>query len=212
MIKTLSRIIKQDKERFVIPKGVQQVIPIRSIWADGIFLVGNKFSKTYRFEDINYSVASREDKEAMFLSYSELLNSFDSGATTKITIHNRKLNRADFESSVFIPLQQDELDEYRQEYNQMLLEKSVGANGTIQEKYITISIAKPNIEEARHYFSRVGTDLIAHFSRLGSKCTELNATERLRIFHHFFRQGEETDFRFDLSETMRKGHDFKDYI
>ncbi|MGG1597487.1 VirB4-like conjugal transfer ATPase, CD1110 family [Paenibacillus naphthalenovorans] len=212
MIKTLSRIIKQDKERFVIPKGVQQVIPIRSIWADGIFLVGNKFSKTYRFEDINYSVASREDKEAMFLSYSELLNSFDSGATTKITIHNRRLNRADFESSVFIPLQQDELDEYRQEYNQMLLEKSVGANGTIQEKYITISIAKPNIEEARHYFSRVGTDLIAHFSRLGSKCTELNATERLRIFHHFFRQGEETDFRFDLSETMRKGHDFKDYI
>ena len=35
---------------------------------------------------INYAVASREDKEAMFLEYSELLNSLDSGATTKITI------------------------------------------------------------------------------------------------------------------------------
>ena len=32
------------------------------------FLVGkNKYSKSYKFLDINYEVASREDKEAMFL-------------------------------------------------------------------------------------------------------------------------------------------------
>ncbi|MCM3494617.1 ATP-binding protein [Paenibacillus sp. FSL M7-1455] len=212
MIKSLRRIIKQDKERFVIPKGVQQVIPIRALWPDGIFFVGNKFSKSYRFEDINYAVASREDKEAMFLSYSELLNSFDSGATTKITIHNRRLNRADFESSILIPLREDHLDVYRQEYNEMLLAKAIGANGTIQEKYVTISVVKKNVEEARQYFARVGTELMSHFSRLGSKCIELDATDRLRIFHDFFRIGEEADFRFHLSETMRKGHDFKDYI
>lgn len=212
MIKTLRRIIRQDKERFAIPKGVQQVIPIRALWPDGIFFVGNKFSKSYRFEDINYAVASREDKEAMFLSYSELLNSFDSGATTKITIHNRRLNRADFESSILIPLRQDHLDVYRKEYNEMLLAKAIGANGTIQEKYVTISVVKKNVEEARQYFARVGTELMSHFSRLGSKCIELDATDRLRIFHDFFRIGEEADFRFHLSETMRKGHDFKDYI
>lgn len=212
MIKTLRRVMQQDKERFVIPKGVQQVIPIRAVWPDGIFCVGNKFSKSYRFEDINYAVASREDKEALFLAYSELLNSFDSGVTTKITIHNRRLNRADFEGSVLIPLRQDTLDEYREEYNRMLLNKSVGANGTVQEKYITLSVAKKSAAEARHYFTRVGTELSAHFSRLGSKCTELDATDRLRMLHDFFRIGEEADFRFHLSETMRKGHDFKDYI
>ena len=58
----------------------------------------------------------------------------------------------------------------------------------------------------------MGTDLIAHFSRLGSKCTELEAEEKLRIFHDFYRTGEETAFRFDMSQTMRKGHDFKDFI
>ena len=31
MIKTLQKIMKQDKERFVVPKGVQQAIPIRAI-------------------------------------------------------------------------------------------------------------------------------------------------------------------------------------
>lgn len=212
MIKTLRRVIRQDKERFFVPKGVQQVIPIRSIWPDGIFFVGNKYSKSYRFEDINYAVASREDKETLFLAYCELLNSFDSGATTKITVHNRRLNRTDFEGSILIPLRQDALDVYREEYNQMLLDKSIGANGTFQEKYITISIAKKNVEEARQYFARIGTELMAHFSRLGSKCVELDVTDRLRILHDFFRIGEESDFHFSLSETMRKGHDFKDYI
>ncbi|XID93366.1 VirB4-like conjugal transfer ATPase, CD1110 family [Paenibacillaceae bacterium WGS1546] len=212
MIKTLKRILSQDKERFIVPNGVQQAIPIRAMWPDGIFLVGNKFSKSFCFEDINYAVASREDKEAMFLAYGELLNSLDSGATTKITINNRRLNRMDLADSILIPLREDGLDPYREEYNRMLLDKATGANETYQEKYITVSVAKKNIEEARQYFARIGADLSGHFTRLGSKCTELNATDRLRRLHDFYRIGEEADFRFDMSETMRKGHDFKDYI
>ena len=67
MLKTLKNLFKQDKEKFVVPKSVQSVIPIKTIWEDGIFLVGkNKYAKTLKFEDINYAVASREDKEAMF--------------------------------------------------------------------------------------------------------------------------------------------------
>ena len=213
MIKTLRNLLKQDKERFVVPRGVQDVIPIKAIYDDGIFQVGrDKFSKTYKFSDINYAVASREDKEAMFLEYSELLNSLDSGATTKITINNRRLNRVNFEKTILLPLKGDALDEYREEYNRMLLDKATGANAIIQEKYITISVCKKNVEEARNYFARVGADLIAHFGRLGSKCVELEPDERLRIFHDFYRAGEETEFRFDIKETRRKGHDFKDFI
>ena len=36
--------------------------------------------------------------------------------------------------------------------------------------------------------------------------------ERLRMLHDFYRTGEETSFNFELSKTMRKGHNFKDYI
>ena len=128
MIKTLTNLFKQDKEKFVVPKGVQDVIPVVAIFDDGIFKVGkDKYSKTYRFTDINYAVASREDKEAMFLEYSELLNSLDSGATTKLTINNRRLNRLDFEKTILIPETGDELDVYREEYNKMLLDKATGA-------------------------------------------------------------------------------------
>ena len=136
MIKSIKAILAQDKEKFKVPRKVQDLIPIKNIWPDGIFKVGNKFSKSFRFSDINYLVASREDKESMFLTYSELLNSLDSGATTKITINNHRLNRSDFEESILMPMKQDGLDEYRKEYNDMLLDKATGANGITQEKYI----------------------------------------------------------------------------
>lgn len=212
MIKTLKNLLKQDKERYTVPRKVQDVIPVRRIWKDGIFQVGGRFSKTYQFTDINYLVASREDKEQMFLAYSELLNSLDSGATTKITINNRRLNRANFEQSILMPMRGDACDVYRREYNQMLLDKTTGANGIIQEKYITVSVCKKDIEEARTYFSRVGADLIAHFAALGSKCTELDAAEKLRVLHDFYRQGEEAAFHFDPQDMMHEGHNFKDYI
>ena len=47
MIKSIKTILSQDKEKFAVPKKVQDLIPIKCIWPDGIFRVGNKFSKTY---------------------------------------------------------------------------------------------------------------------------------------------------------------------
>ena len=213
MMKTLKKIFKLDKEKFKVPRSVQDVIPVKAIWEDGIFLVGkNKYSKSFKFLDINYAVASKEDKEAMFLDYSALLNSLDAGATTKITINNRRINKLDFEKAILLKDSEDELDKYRKEYNQMLISQAKNANEIIQEKIITISVYKKSIEEARNYFTRATTDLMNHFNTLGSKCIELDATERLRIAHDFYRTGEETSFHFDIHETMKKGHDFKDFI
>ena len=147
MIKTLTNLFKQDKEKFVVPKGVQDILPVDVIYEDGIFRSGkDKYSKSFKFSDINYAVASREDKEAMFLEYSELLNSLDSGATTKLTINNRRLNRLDFEKTILIPEKDDELNVYRKEYNQMLLDKATGANATVQDKYVTISVNKKTVD------------------------------------------------------------------
>jgi len=212
-LKTLKNLFRQDKERYTVPKSVQDVIPIKTIWEDGIFLVGaTKYAKTYRFEDINYSVASKEDKEAMFLEYSELLNSFDSGATYKISIIVKRLDKEQFKKDIMIPLKGDALDKYRKEYNQILLNEATGANGFIQIKYITVSVNKKNIEEARNFFSRIGTDMTAHLNRLGSRAVVLDAGDKLRLLHDFLRPGEESDYNWNISDAAHKGHSFKDYI
>ena len=192
---------------------MQDAIPISTVYDDGLFRVGkNQYSRTYKFEDINYQVASEADKETMFERYCALLNSLDSNATTKITINNRKLNQADFEKRIFIKEQDDNLNEYRREYNQMLLAKATAGNSIMQEKYITVTVTEKSADDARQYFNRFSASLAIQLNKLGSKCTELGAIDRLRIFYDFYRSGEESDFAFDLKDSRRKGHSFKDYI
>ena len=45
--------------------------------------------------------------------------------------------------------------------------KAIGSNSMVQDKYITVSVFKKSIEEARTYSARVTTELTSHFARLG---------------------------------------------
>lgn len=156
MMKGFVNNLRLQREKFKPARTVQQAIPIHEVWPDGIFKTGKQYSKTYRFTDINYAIASKEDKTAMFLDYSELLNSLDGGVSAKITLNNRRMEKSEFEHSLLIPLKGDELDEYRREYNEMLLAQVTGeSNSIVQERYLTVSVVKPNISDARAYFSRI---------------------------------------------------------
>ena len=213
MIKTLSKAQKMEREKFRIPRSVQDAIPIRRIFADGIFQVGNQYSKTWSFTDINYAIASKEDKTSMFLDYSELLNALDSGASAKITIYNRRINKAEFERSVLLPDRDDGLDEYRHEFNQMLTAQVTGtSNSIVRERYLTVSVVKRNADEARSYFARVGTDLVTHLAQLSSVAQELTLTERLHIFRDFFKAGEQAAAEFNIHEHAKRGQHFKDWF
>ena len=124
----------------------------------------------------------------------------------------RKSCQINFEKSILMPMQWDGLDDYREEYNQMLLDKATNGNGIVQEKFLTVSVRKKDVDAARSFFARVEADLSAHFAALGSTCGPMNAMERLQILHRFYRSGEENEFRFSLRDSARKGHSFRDYI
>ena len=192
---------------------MQKTIPIKTIYEDGIFkLEDNKFSRTFKFTDVNYAVAGQEDKETMFLGYGAILNLLDSGSFPKLTIINRKLNKVDFDNKIKLQLEDDHLTKHRKEFNEILSKNSIDAKGMIQEKLLTIAIDKKNIGEARNYFNRTGTEIGNNFAKLNSKFTELDLNERLRIFYDFYRSGEEDLYNFDIKKFMKKGHCFKDYI
>ena len=200
----------QEIEKDKIPTSVDDTIPIERIFEDGVFLVGkNLWAKTYRFTDINYEVASKADKEKMFLAYCEILNMFEPEATTKITINNRHIPHSEFEAKNMLPLIGDELDCYRHEYN-MILDKNLNLTSAVkQDKYITVSIHKSSIEEARSFFTRVGEAFKSAFAKLGSELYELDEQEKIRIFFDFFHIGDEDDFHYDRMLYKRRKHTFK---
>ena len=94
----------------------------------------------------------------------------------------------------------------------MLLDKAIGTNGMVREMYLTISVFKKNYEEARNYFRRIATDIISHLNKLGSKCVQLDANEKLRILHDFYRIGEEVNYHLNIKDLLKRGNSFKDYI
>ena len=102
MIKSYTKILNQNKEKYKVPRSVQDTIPIDTIYYDGIFRMGNKYSKSYRFLDINYSIASTDDKKTLFLNYGEMLNTFDSSVMVKISVNNRKIDLRKFEKDTLI--------------------------------------------------------------------------------------------------------------
>ena len=219
MINVIEKIRKHKqentiKENIKTPKSVQDTIPIKRIYSDGIFELNeeNRYSKTFSFTDVNFAVAGQSEKEDMILKYGEVLNSLDIGASSKLTIINRKFNKVDFENKVKLQVGNDNLSNYRNEFNKILSENSINSDGMIQEKLLTISANKKDIKEARSYFTRTGVELASNFAKINSKLTDLNLQERLRLFYDFYRKGEEDLYNFDLETFMKKGHSFKDYI
>ena len=148
----------------------------------------------------------------MFLGYSELLNALDSGSTTKLTICNKQVNRQAFEDTVLLPQRGDSLDGFVDEFNGMLEGKISGSSASVeQERFITVSVHKKNVDEARTFFSRVTGEVSSKLSRLNSSSNELDAAERLDVLRGFFRP-EEAALPFDLQSAMKRGHNLKDTI
>lgn len=205
-MKTLFKL-KKEKERFKRPKYTDDLIPIKEAYDDGIFLLSNgKYSKSYIFTDINYQVASEENKQKMFIGYSQLLNSFDSGVDVKISIINKKINTNEFKEKVLITLnKEDGLDKYREEYNSWLLDQIQKSNEMIQLKMITISISKPNYKEAQSYFNRITASLQNHFSELGSICSEITLEERYFFLHDFFSKynTDKVYIKYDMKNNIK---------
>ena len=157
-----NRIKKQKRK---IAKTVQQSIPIDAVYKDGIFRTGRLFSKSWRFSDINYAVASDDDQLQMFLAHSAILNGLPTDAMAEITIYNRQLHNKVFEQ-ITTPSDNPNYKKYTKELNGILCDKMSESNNIAHEKYITVATEKKNIEEARTFFTRVGNDLTADYAKI----------------------------------------------
>ena len=212
MIKSVRKVMAADRKGLKVPRSSADLIPVKRIWNDGIFLTESGYSKTYRFSDINYLTAGGDNREKLFLGYCDLINSLDSSAVTKITVHRHRLNGQSFSDRAVIPYREDGLDRYREEYNRMILDKISGESGTVQDRYITVTVRKKDIESARSWFIRLGTELAVRFAGLGSQCEDLTAAERISMLHGYFRRKEAESFCPELSDVMKRGQDIRELI
>jgi hypothetical protein len=172
-----------------VPKTVQKTLPYLRVCDNWIFQVDtDKFSKTYEFDDINYTAADEEEQKRIMSAYRTLMTGFDSTTDLQITIHNNHINKNDFERHILIREKGDKYDEYRREYNEMLSENLLqGQNGIMCKKYLTVTANAIDLEMARQRFGVTEAHIRTCFNKIGANIRALNANERMRIFADVFR-------------------------
>ncbi len=104
---------KASEPLYKTPKSIQETIEIMAVAENGIFEVSkNKYSKCYRFQDINYTTATEDEQIGIFERYCKFLNSLD--CNYKITINNKNKNMEDLRDKVLITEKNDGFNNYEE--------------------------------------------------------------------------------------------------
>lgn len=191
------------------PKSIQETIEIEKVAVNGIFEVSkNRYSKCYRFHDINYTTTNEEEQIDIFERYCKFLNSLD--CAFKITVNNKNKDMEKLRDYILLAYQGDGYDEFRRIYNDIIEEKiREGRQGIEQERYLTITIERKNFEEAKAQFATNEATVHKAFSELGTDIIPLDGNERLKVLHNFYHLGEEDTFDFDIKNAAKVGADFR---
>ena len=191
----------------------QETIPYEVMWPDGLCRMSpGRYSKSILFEDINYQLASKDDQEAAFEKFKDFYNFFDSSVDIQLSLLSHYTDREYWAKSINIEEQDDEFNDVRDEYEEMLRNKmEYGSNGLQKTKMFTLSINADNEKQARSKLSRLELDAINHLKLMGVSTQVLNGKERLNILHDVMHPDGER-FQFDWKQIAQSGLSTKDFI
>ena len=197
-----------------VPVTAQQSIPFKQMFKDGICKVDdNYYTKTVQFFDINYQLAQNEDKTAIFENYCDFLNYFDSSITVQLSFLNQVADVEEFHSQLEIGVQNDDFDDIRLEYSEMLKNQlAKGNNGLVKTKYITFGVKEKSLKEAKPKLERIEADILNNFKTMGVIAQPLNGAERLAVLHRSFNPDGREKFRFSWDMLPKSGLSVKDFI
>lgn len=200
---------KADEPLYRTPASIQETVEILKISESGIFEVSkNRYSKCYRFQDINYATTNEEEQISIFERYCRFLNSLD--VNFKITVNNKNKDMEELREKVFLQPQPDGFDDYRDIYNDIMEQKiREGRQGIEQERYLTITIERKNFEEAKAQFATIEASVHKAFNELGAGIVPLSGNERIRVLYDYYHLGKENGFDFDIREAKKVGADFR---
>ena len=206
--------ITKAKRESNVPHTAQQTIPYLRMYPDGICQVTDLlYTKTIQFQDINYQLAQNEDKTAIFDGWCDFLNYFDSSIRFQFSFLNLSTSIEDFEQSVLIPNQNDDFNDIREEYANMLRNQlAKGNNGLSKTKFLSFGIESESFKTAKPRLDRIENDLLNSFKRLGVVAEPLNGKERLKLLHSIYHLDSQERFMFDWDWLPPSGLSTKDFI
>lgn len=169
----ISKAKRTDKKE----KSSQDSIPYLLMRQDGICQVTrNHYTKTIQFRDINYQLSDNEDKQAIFDSWCDFLNYFDSSVSFQLSFINLTgLRGAALRT---IPVRTDQFESIQRELSEVIRnQQEKGNNGIVKTKYLTFGIDADSVRSAKPRLERIETDILNNFKKLGVSAQVLTGKE-----------------------------------
>ena len=190
----------------------QDTLPYKRMLKDGICQTEkNKFNKTIRFFDINYRLMEEDDQESIFSAFSSFLNFFDFTVDVQFSYVNTIGENEEMKALINIKQQDDEFNDIRDEYRDMLLSQgSKGNNGLAKTMYVTFGIEADDLKQAKSRLERIEIDILNNFKQMGIKAYVLDGEERLKLIHDMMNPNEKFIFSFD--DLKYSGLTTKEYV
>lgn len=221
---TLNKILNKVAKIEKLPKTVSESLPFRGIMDNGVIETKpGTFTKSYRMQDVNFTLATKEEQERIFSAYMDMLNGFDSLTKWQIAIFSHEIDKRSTFSEIRIPPRKDGLNDYRQEMNSAYLENlKKGSNSIKQDKYLTMAIEDLNADHAVSTFTRLDADINQKLKKICKTDTSpMTSLERMHLLYDIYNQ--ENDYRmatgmyngkeeFSLAHINRLGLSVKDVI
>lgn len=213
-LKDLKRNLSGEGEKQTKPDTAQKTITFKKMFRDGICQVSNTYyTKMVEFYDINYDLLEVEDQGDILEEYSQFINYFDPSIQFELFLFNRQVNEKTLTDQFDIALQEDEYDDIREEYTQMLKHQAAkGNNGILKSKYVIFGVKSLGYKEAKNRLSNIEKDVVRNLNAIGTGARVLDGKERLRVLHEYFNQGTMEPFRFSFQELAQSGKSVKDFI
>ena len=185
------------------------------MYRDGICMVTDRyFSKTIRFQDINYRLAAREEKDAILNQWCGLLNYFPPSVTCQLSFLSMMGNREVLEKTMVIHPQEEDHREICEELTHVLQDQmEKGNNGYVKSKFLTFGLEAHDYRAAKSRLNQIESDLLVHFKQMGVSAHPLDGKERLELLHGVFHMDEpERQFQFEWDWLPASGLSTKDFI
>lgn len=182
---------KKKPQKKPIPKTIQDTIPVVTMEGSGIIGIGdNNYSKMYEFADSNFSIDTEDGQENMINSYEKLLGHFPVNVSMELVIVNKRMSIDEIKSSYYIPLADDNLNVYRDEYNHKIIDAKIleGHNDIRKTKYIVMTAHVKDKNDLYSTFANIDTELQGVMQDLNKDGVKpLNDYQRMELIDSYYK-------------------------
>lgn len=170
------------------PKDTLESLPFEQIFNDGtVRIKDNLYSKTIKFEDLNYRLSSEEEQYNILDRYAELINYFDTDTSFQFSFINTKISEDKLLEQIQYISDDDKLKDVTTEYYNIIKEKlTQGNNGIVKNKYISFTTSGKSYNELSTRLNRMSEDIVSNLESIGVESTQLDKKGILEVIKDIY--------------------------